>query len=227
LDKTLHTILLDTLQAVPQPSTNAQIYLLVGINGSGKTTFAGKLAHYYATQGKRVLLVAADTFRAAASAQLHIWAQQAGVTIVTGDAHQDPSSVIFAGCSRYINEKFDIFIIDTAGRLQTKTNLMHELAKIKKVITKQLPHSTVQTLLTIDAMLGQNSFEQAALFKECTSLSGIVLTKMDSTGKGGIVFAIAKELQIPVLYVSYGEKIDQMVPFDAPKYVQELVYERI
>jgi fused signal recognition particle receptor len=227
LHEALRTILLDILQMAPAPHNEAQVYLLVGINGSGKTTFAGKLAHHFVSQGKRVLLVAADTFRAAAPAQLKTWTERAGAILVTGVPGQDPASVVFAGCEQFAKGSYDILIIDTAGRLQTKTHLMEELAKIKKVINRQVPNKTIHTLLTIDAMLGQNSFEQTALFQECTTLSGIVLTKMDSTGKGGIVFAIAKTLTIPVIYVSYGEGLEQMARFDAVKYTHELVYERI
>lgn len=227
LHEVLRTILLDELQKAPSYIYDAQVILLVGINGSGKTTFAGKLAHHYAQKGKKVLLVAADTFRAAAPEQLRIWAERSGVALIEGKPGQDPSSVVFEGCQKFKDEHFDILIIDTAGRLQTKVNLMHELAKINRVVTKQVPDYRMKTLLTIDAMLGQNSFEQAHLFKECTAVDGIVLSKMDGTGKGGIVFAIANQLHIPVAYISYGEAIDHMMPFDATRYVAELVNERL
>lgn len=223
----LRLILLDELKHAPVYQPNAQVFLLVGINGSGKTTFVGKLAHYYAQKGKKVLLVAADTFRAAAPEQLRVWAHKSGVALIEGKPGQDPSSVVFEGCKKFKDEHFDILIIDTAGRLQTKINLMQELAKIKRVIEKQLPNHTMHTLLTIDAMLGQNSFEQAHLFKECTNVDGIVLSKMDGTGKGGIVFAIAHQLKIPVAYVSFGEGIDQMMLFDSEQYVHELVNEKL
>jgi fused signal recognition particle receptor len=226
LHETLSVILRDIVHT-PSVSYDARIFLLVGINGSGKTTCAAKLAYNYVRQGKRVLLVAADTFRAAATEQLDTWADTIGATIVKSTPGQDPAAVVFAGCERFIKEQFDILIIDTAGRLQTKVNLMQELTKIKRVVTKHLPHVPLHTLLTVDAMLGQNSFEQAELFKECTALSGIILTKMDGTGKGGIVFAIADTLHIPIMYVSYGEKIDQIMKFDADRYVKALIYERI
>ena len=200
-----------------------QIFLFVGINGSGKTTCAGKLAYYYAQQGKRVLLVAADTFRAAASEQLQEWADVTNTTIIRGTANQDPASVVFAGCEKFVTERFDIMIIDTAGRLQTKTNLMHELAKIKRVIVKQLPDKPISTLLVIDGMLGQNSLEQAKVFKESTDVNGIILTKMDSTAKGGIVFAIAHTLAIPVAFITFGEKPDQLKSFDKASYVDNLL----
>lgn len=203
-----------------KPST---VYLLVGINGSGKTTFAGKLAYVLNKQGKKVLLVAADTFRAAAPEQLKQWANRTNASIINGKEGQDPASVVFTGCEQFKAQSFDALIIDTAGRLQTKTNLMKELEKIRKIISRQLPNHTIQTLLTIDAMLGQNSFEQATLFNESTQLDGIVLTKMDGTGKGGIVFAITQQLGIPVAYIAYGEQPEQLKQFDAQEYVQDLL----
>jgi fused signal recognition particle receptor len=199
------------------------ITLLVGINGSGKTTFAAKLAQHAAKQGHKVLLVAADTFRAAAPEQLNSWAQRTGADTITGKPGQDPASVVFAGCAAFKQGNYDRLIIDTAGRLQTKVNLMHELEKIKRSINKQLPELAITTLVTIDSMLGQNSFEQAKLFHESTDLSGIVLTKMDGTGKGGIVFAIAHQLEIPVAYISYGEQPEDFKPFDAAEYVRNLL----
>jgi fused signal recognition particle receptor len=202
-----------------------QVYLLVGINGSGKTTFAGKLAHNYATQGKKVLLVAGDTYRAAATEQLGQWAQKTNSDIIVGKQEQDPGSVIFSGCQRYKEQQYDIMIIDTAGRLQTKINLMHELAKLKRVIEKQLPEHTITTLLTIDSMLGQNSLQQAKLFHESTYIDSIVLTKMDGTGKGGIVFAINHEIGIPVSYITFGEDKKALKVFDQKAYVQELLSE--
>lgn len=214
--------LLAILQSLPAPEESS-IYLLVGINGSGKTTTAAKLASQLKNQGKKVLLVAGDTFRAAATEQLATWAQRIGVDIVTGKENQDPASVVFAGVDKYKREQYDALIIDTAGRLQTKVNLMRELEKIKRVVTTQLPNQIITTLLTIDAMLGQNSYEQAKLFNESTQLTGIVLTKMDGTGKGGIVFGIGKELNVPVMYVSFGEQVDQLKKFNAPEYVEQLL----
>ncbi len=223
LKSALHTILLTILDK-PEPSKNdAHIFILVGINGSGKTTFAAKLAHSNIKQGKKTLLVAADTFRAAAQEQLCVWATQIGCSIVKGKDQQDPASVIFEGCQEFARNQYDTLIIDTAGRLQTKKNLMNELAKLKRVIAKQMPSHNVHVLLTIDSMLGQNSLEQAKLFKECTDVDGIVLTKMDGTGKGGTVFAISDELSIPIRYITFGEKIDQMKLFDAKEYVNNLL----
>lgn len=204
-------------------NTHCAVFMLVGINGSGKTTFASKLAYQLKQQNKRVLLVAADTFRAAAPEQLAQWAEKIGVSITLGKENQDPASVVFAGCEQFKKEKFDALIIDTAGRLQTKANLMKELEKVRKVVGKQLPDSSICTLLTVDAMLGQNSLEQAKLFNESTQLNGIVLTKMDGTGKGGIVFGISQELNIPIAYISYGEQAEQLKAFDAQEYVQDLI----
>lgn len=224
LKRLLEEQLIQLLPQTPAFSpSNHPVILLVGINGSGKTTCAGKLAHLYRTNLKKVLLVAGDTFRAAASVQLAQWAESTGSTLLSGKENQDPASVVFAACQTYKDEKFDTLIIDTAGRLQTKTHLMRELEKIKTIIHRQLPTTPVYTLLTIDAMLGQNSFEQAKLFHESTALDGIVLTKMDGTAKGGIVFAINQELHIPVTFISFGEALEHLKPFNAQEYVQQLL----
>lgn len=214
---------LEQLLQTHQYQEKNTIYLLVGINGSGKTTAAAKLAYLYTQHNKRILFIAADTFRAAATQQLDQWAQMLGADIVIGKENQDPASVIFAGIQKYKQENYDVLIIDTAGRLQTKTNLMKELEKIKRVITAQLPDKKVTTLLTIDAMLGQNSFEQAKLFHESTPIEGVILTKMDGTGKGGIVFAITNELKIPIAYISFGEKMEMFKKFDSQEYVNGLL----
>ncbi len=199
------------------------IILLVGINGSGKTTSAAKLAYALRQQNKKLLLVAADTFRAAATQQLEQWAAQLNVPIVTGTHAQDPASVVFAGMQEFKNGSYDAVIIDTAGRLQTKLNLMKELEKIKRVIGAQAPGQKITTLLTIDSMLGQNSFEQANLFNESTPIDGIILTKMDGTAKGGIVFSISHELNIPIAYISFGEKPENLKKFDVQEYVKGLL----
>ena len=222
LKEALEKQLLDILQT-KKPVTDSKVYLMVGINGSGKTTFAAKLANKCKNGGKKVLMVAADTFRAAATEQLEKWADSTGVEIVTGQQGQDPTSVIFKGCEKYKNENFDVLIIDTAGRLQTKINLMKELEKIKKIIKRHFPEEPINTILTIDAMLGQNSLEQAKIFNESTDVTNIVLTKMDGTAKGGIVFAISQELGIPISFISFGEKLDQFKIFEATEYISELL----
>jgi len=205
---------------------DAPIVLLMGINGSGKTTCASKLAYRAQKAGKKVLLVAADTFRAAATEQLILWAQKLGVDIVVGDGKQDPATVVFRGCKKFSDEGYDQLIIDTAGRLQTHINLMKELEKIRRVIGKQVPQAKICSLLTIDGMLGQNSFEQAKLFHGNTPLDGIIITKMDGTGKGGIIFAIVATLHIPIAYISYGEQVDALMPFNAENYIDTILGDR-
>lgn len=199
-----------------------KILLMVGVNGSGKTTFVSKLANKLKSENKKVLLVAGDTFRAAATQQLQEWAKKIGVDIFIGKENQDPASVVFDACSKFKNEKYDNIIIDTAGRLQTKVNLMKELEKIKKIISRVLPGEKISTWLTVDAMLGQNSFTQAEVFNQATNLDGIVLTKLDGTGKGGIVFSITQKLNLPILYFTFGEKLDDIKFFDSKEYVHGL-----
>ncbi|HBL98373.1 TPA: signal recognition particle-docking protein FtsY [Candidatus Dependentiae bacterium] len=225
LRTSLHDKLLALLTKKTFDQHNARVFILVGINGSGKTTAAGKLAHNFAAQGKRVLLAAADTFRAAAGPQLEEWAKRTGASIQPGTEGQDPASVVFQACARFKQENFDILIVDTAGRLQTKTNLMKELEKIGTVIKRHLPDESIATLLTIDSMLGQNSLDQAKLFNESTALNGIILTKLDGTGKGGIIFAIASTLAIPVAFITYGEQLDAIKPFNPSDYVNDLLSE--
>lgn len=222
LKEYLHTLLLQRLQAYPF-TLQSDIVLLVGINGSGKTTCASKLTYALQQQHKKVLLVAADTFRAAATEQLTQWAQKTNTDIITGTEQQDPAAVIFKGCDAFSKNGYDVMIIDTAGRLQTKINLMKELEKIGRIIHKQLPNTKVATLLTIDSMLGQNSLDQARLFHESTKLDGIILTKMDGSAKGGIIFAITDVLKIPIAYISYGEQIEKLAPFNAKTYVTDLL----
>jgi fused signal recognition particle receptor len=202
-----------------------EVTLLVGINGSGKTTFAGKIAHKIKSVGKKVLLVAGDTFRAAATEQLQEWGTKIGVEVFAGKQNQDPASVIFDACKEFKAGSYDHLIVDTAGRLQTKSNLMKELEKIKRIASKNLPDKKIHTWLTVDSMLGQNSFEQAKIFNKATSLDGIILTKFDGTGKGGIVFSITKELHLPIVYVTFGENVEALKSFSPEEYVQELFSE--
>lgn len=225
LKKVLEGALSEVMSPVGDSSkiAHAQLYLLVGVNGSGKTTSAAKLAYLMQQAGKRVLLVAADTFRAGAVEQLERWAQKINVSVVRGEQNQDPASVVFMACKKYQEERFDVLIIDTAGRLQTKMNLMRELEKIKRVIERSLPGCSMATLLTLDATLGQNCLEQARIFNEATPLDGLVLTKMDGTSKGGIVFAIMHELRIPVVYVSCGETVQSLYVFKPHEYIKMLL----
>ena len=211
------------LAAPAAPQATPTVIMLVGINGSGKTTFAGKLAAMLQSKGKKALLVAGDTFRAAATQQLCEWGKRVDTEVFVGKDSQDPASVIFDACTKFKEENFDHIIIDTAGRLQTKVNLMRELAKMRKIVTKQLPDASVGTWLTIDSMLGQNSFAQAEIFHEATTLDGLILTKLDGTGKGGIVFAITEKLNVPILYITFGEQPDDVKEFDAVDYVQTVL----
>lgn len=223
LQLALEKELLATLAQAQTAPKNSSIFLLIGINGSGKTTFAGKLAYSFTSKGKTCILAAADTFRAAAPEQLKSWATASGADIFIGNANQDPAAIAFGATEKFKKSQADVLIIDTAGRLQTKENLMREIEKIKRVIQKQLPDATIHTLLTVDAMLGQNSFQQAKIFHEAVKIDGIVLTKIDGTGKGGIIFSITQNLRIPVEYISYGEKMGDMKLFNAQEYVSSLL----
>ena len=198
------------------------VYLFVGVNGVGKTTTIGKLAHINRLAGKKVLVVAGDTFRAGAIEQLKEWADRAKVDFFAKEALSDPSSVIFEALQKASKEHYDLVLVDTAGRLQNKVNLMNELSKMKRVIQKTLPESPQETLLVIDATTGQNGMNQAHVFNEATDLSGIVLTKLDGTAKGGIVLAIRHLYDLPIKYVGLGEKIDDLVPFDIEDYIYNL-----
>lgn len=198
------------------------VLLVVGVNGVGKTTTIAKLAHRYKKQGKKILLVAGDTFRAGATEQLTIWAERLGVEIVKGKENQDPSSVCYDGMKKAKEGNFDLVICDTAGRLQNKLNLMQELSKMKKVISKEIPSAPHEIFLIIDATTGQNGVVQAKAFKDCTSLTGVVITKMDGTSKGGIILAIRDELGIPVRFIGLGEKMDDLEEFDLDQYLYGL-----
>ena len=203
-------------------NTRPSVILMVGVNGVGKTTTIGKLAHQLREQGKKVLLVAGDTFRAAAAEQLAIWADRSGADLVRHEEGSDPAAVVYDGICAAKARGTDVIIIDTAGRLHNKQNLMNELAKIRRIIDRELPEADVETLMVLDATTGQNGLIQAKQFLETSGLTGIVLTKLDGTAKGGIVFAIANELSLPVKYVGVGEGIDDLIPFDAETFVTAL-----
>ncbi|WP_287145603.1 signal recognition particle-docking protein FtsY [Enterococcus faecium] len=195
------------------------VILFVGVNGVGKTTSIGKLAHQFKNEGKKVLMAAADTFRAGAIDQLVVWGERAGVEVVRGNAGGDPAAVVFDALERAKTEQADVLLVDTAGRLQNKVNLMNELEKIKRVIQRELPEAPQETLLVLDATTGQNAMVQAKQFKETTDVTGLVLTKLDGTAKGGIVLAIRNELHLPVKLVGLGEGIDDLEPFDPNDFV--------
>ncbi|MBV8491703.1 MAG: signal recognition particle-docking protein FtsY [Candidatus Eremiobacteraeota bacterium] len=200
--------------------------LVVGVNGSGKTTTIGKLATRLRGEGKRVLLVAGDTFRAAAAEQLAIWAKRSGSEIVRGEEGADPASVVFDGVRAGLSRDSDVVLIDTAGRLQTKTNLMEELKKMRRIIERELGAPPAETLLVVDGTTGQNAISQARLFNEATQLTGIVVTKLDSTAKGGVLVAIVDQLEVPIKYVGLGETPDALRPFVAAEFIDALFSER-
>lgn len=198
------------------------VLLVVGVNGVGKTTTIAKIAHRYISEGKKVLLAAGDTFRAGATEQLQVWANRLGIDIITGKTNSDPASVAFDAAVKAKEQNVDLLIVDTAGRLQTKANLMAELGKIKRVISKEINNAPHETFLIIDATTGQNGVLQAKAFKEVTDISGIVITKMDGTSKGGIILAIRDELGIPVRFIGLGEKMDDLQEFDLDSYLYGL-----
>jgi fused signal recognition particle receptor len=208
----------------PRPSVNGgpAIVLVVGVNGTGKTTTIGKLATRYTAEGRTVLLAAADTFRAAAIDQLLIWADRAGVQVVSHAPGADPGAVVYDTLDAAIARKADIVIADTAGRLHTKSNLMDELTKIRRIVDKRLPGAVPETLFVLDATTGQNGLHQAKAFHDAVGLTGIVLTKLDSTAKGGIVFAIEHDLGVPVRFVGVGERAQDLLPFDPTAFVEAL-----
>ena len=199
------------------------VVLVIGVNGVGKTTSIGKLAARLKAEGKKVLLCAGDTFRAAAADQLEIWAGRAGVDIVRQHEGADPGAVLFDALQAAKARGTDVVLCDTAGRLHNKQNLMNELAKLRKIIDRECPDSSCETLLVLDATTGQNGLIQARTFKETAGLTGIILTKLDGTAKGGIVVAIAQELNVPVKFVGMGEGIDDLKPFDAKEFVQDMI----
>ena len=203
--------------------TKPSVVLVIGVNGVGKTTSIGKLAHLLKRQGKRVLLCAADTFRAAAADQLAIWAERAGVEIVRSKEGADPGAVLFDALQAAKARGADVVLCDTAGRLHNKANLMAELAKLRRIVDRETPDAAKETLLVLDATTGQNGLQQAKEFREVAGLTGIVLTKLDGTAKGGVCVAIAQELGVPVKYVGLGEGIEDLEPFDAKEYLRNFI----
>ena len=198
------------------------VILVIGVNGVGKTTTIGKLASRYALDGKKVLIAAADTFRAAAAEQLAIWADRAGVDIVRHKEGADPSAVVFDGCKAALARKVDIMIVDTAGRLHTKVNLMEELKKMCRIISREIPDAPHETLLVLDASTGQNAISQAKLFREAAAVTGIALTKLDGSAKGGVVVAVCNELKIPLRYIGIGESVEDLRDFTPQEFVDAL-----
>ena len=214
--------MLGTMDTSLKLTTKPSVILMVGVNGVGKTTTIGKLAASFKAEDKNVLLCAGDTFRAAAAEQLGIWAERSGADIVRHEEGSDPASVVYDGLCAVKARGTDIVIVDTAGRLHNKANLMNELNKITRVIRRELPDADVETLMVLDATTGQNGLIQAKQFLETAGITGIVLTKLDGTAKGGIVFAISNELKLPVKYVGVGEGIDDLIPFDPKNFVEAL-----
>ena len=204
-------------------STNPAVILVIGVNGVGKTTTIGKIATRLVNEGKKVLLVAGDTFRAAAADQLEIWAERSGASIVRQYEGADPASVVFDGIQSAKAKAVDVILIDTAGRLHNKQNLMNELNKISRIVERELPDAAREVLLVLDGTTGQNGLIQAKQFKEIAGVTAIALTKLDGTAKGGIVIAVADALQIPVKFVGVGEKADDLMPFEAKDFVEALL----
>jgi fused signal recognition particle receptor len=219
----LKQILDGVASPIQHPSTAPEVIMMVGVNGTGKTTTTGKLANLYRSQGRSVLLCAADTFRAAAIEQLEVWAQRSEVPVIKTKQGGDPSAALYDALAAAKARGTDIMIADTAGRLHTKTDLMKELDKMRRTAEKLVPGAPHQTFLVMDATTGQNGLQQARLFTEAARVTGIVLTKLDGTAKGGIVLAIATELKLPVVYAGIGEKIDDLIPFDSTAFIDSLV----
>ena len=218
--------ILNDVKTPPQVATKPHIILVVGVNGTGKTTTVGKLANLYRNEGRSVMVCAADTFRAAAVEQLTVWAGRAGVDLVRAQSGADPAAVTFDAVSAAKSRGRDILIVDTAGRLHTRANLMAELDKIRRVVSREVPGAPHEVLLVLDATVGQNGLVQAREFMTASGANGIVLTKLDGTAKGGVAVAIAHDLKVPIRYVGVGEGLDDLVPFDAAVYVDALFVEK-
>ena len=223
LKQELKQILDGVAHPIQHPATAPEVILMVGVNGTGKTTTTGKLAALFRSQNKSVLLCAADTFRAAAIEQLEVWAQRSDVPIIKTKQGGDPSAALYDACTAAKARNTDILIADTAGRLHTKSDLMKELDKMRRTAEKLVPGAPHQTFLVMDATTGQNGLQQARLFTEAARVTGIVLTKLDGTAKGGIVLAIATELKLPVIYAGVGEKIEDLIPFDSDSFIDSLL----
>jgi fused signal recognition particle receptor len=211
-----------TSSSLDTDSYSPFVIMVIGVNGVGKTTTIGKLASKFTAEGKKVLLVAADTFRAAAVEQLEIWGQRVGADVIRHKHGADPAAVVFDGCKAAVARRADILIVDTAGRLHTKVNLMEELKKIRRVVNREIPGGPHETLLVLDAATGQNALSQAKIFKEAADVTGIALTKLDGTAKGGIIVAISSEFKIPVRYIGIGEGVEDLRDFDPEQFVQAL-----
>lgn len=215
--------LLPLFTAPPEVAMKSpHVILIVGVNGSGKTTTVAKLARHYQKAGKKVLIAAGDTFRAAAVEQLELWANKLGIPLVRSQKHSDPAAVAFDALTAAKAREIDVVLIDTAGRLQTKTDLMQELAKLRRTCQKLIPNAPHETMLVLDATIGQNALDQARTFHSFTPVTGIILTKLDGSAKGGIAVAIQKELKIPILWVGLGEKEEDLTPFNAAEYLDAL-----
>lgn len=219
----LKEILVESIDYEVEEYSYPLVILLSGVNGVGKTTAIGKLAYLFRESGKSVVVAAADTFRAAASEQLEVWGERAGVRVIRHNEGADPAAVVFDAVSSAKAKGTDVILVDTAGRLHNKKNLMEELKKICRVVERELPEADFRKYLVLDATTGQNGVMQAEVFSEAIDLDGIVLTKLDGTAKGGVVLAISAELELPVLYVGVGEKIDDLIPFDAKDFVDALI----
>ena len=218
----LKEILTDILQAEPMKLDSPMVLLIIGVNGVGKTTSIGKLASRMKVMGRRVIICAADTFRAAAAEQLTVWAERADVPIIKQKEGADPAAVVFDGIQAAKGRHADVLLVDTAGRLHNKAHLMEELKKISRVVEREYSEATVKALLVIDATTGQNGLAQAQVFSEVANLDGIILTKLDGTAKGGIAIAIRSEMGLPVRYIGLGEQLDDMQPFDAKQFVEAI-----
>jgi len=222
----LRSQLLERLMTVPAIDFNTQkpaIVLLVGVNGSGKTTTAAKLGKIYSDAGKKVLLAAADTYRAAAIDQLQVWADRLNLPVVAGQPDSDPGAVAYDAVQSAVSRNFDIVLIDTAGRLHTRYNLMEELKKVHRVVGKALPGAPHAVFLVLDATTGQNAMHQAKAFQEAVKVNGVIITKMDSSARGGMAFAIQQELNLPIIYIGLGEKPEDLQPFDPQKFVDSIL----